>query len=587
MQLTDFLKVDTATNPHFHPHHLTKLVYLNNATGLPQAYEYDIESQQTTRLVETSERMMLATYIENDLLIGMDYGVNEKQQLYLWKHKEDLVPLTNDPSHIHHFGGVSPNKEWIAWSSNRRHEQFFDVYIQHVSTLAIQCVYEDDARHDPVCFHPDGHHLLIKKTNTNLDNDLGLLHLETKEIEWLTPHDNEASFTDAAFSHDGKFLYLLTNVGREYSGIARLHLQSKELEWLYTGNWDYEALTLSHDGTYMAYAVNEGGVSHAYLTHLPSQTEKKLPIKTGVVTSFTFSNDVTQLVFSLDGAANPAALWCYHLEEQTVTKLENSTRKHTVQEILREPEQLSFTSSDGETIPSFYYKPDGNGPYPTVIFVHGGPESQIRSVYNPFLQYFVSKGFAVCTPNVRGSTGYGKRYHHLDDKRKRMDAVRDLHELAEWLKTEGFAHPDKIAVMGRSYGGFMVLAAITRYPTQWAAAIDIVGISSFKSFLENTSIWRRKVREDEYGSLEEDRDFFDAIDPIHKVDDIKAPLLVLHGRNDPRVPISEAEQIVEQLKHRHHPVDSLYFENEGHFFVRYENNVAAYEKSFAFLTEWL
>lgn len=214
---------------------------------------------------------------------------------------------------------------------------------------------------------------------------------------------------------------------------------------------------------------------------------------------------------------------------------------------------------------------------------HYQDESQIRMVYNPFLQYFINRGYAVCTPNVRGSTGYGKSYTHLDDRRKRMDSVADLASLVDWLKTKGNADPDKIAIMGRSYGGFMVLAAITHYPHLWNAAIDIVGISSFRSFLENTSVWRRKLRESEYGSIEEDGDFFDEIDPIHHTDKITAPLMVLHGANDPRVPVAEAEQIVADLNKRNHPVEYICFEDEGHFFVKLKNNITAYSRVADFL----
>lgn len=587
MQLSDFLTIDTASSPVFHPVQSDRFLYINDASGLPQAYEYNLTTQSFIRLIETSERVMFATYIGDDILIGMDHGVNEKQQLFLIKNKEDLLPLTDDPAHIHQYGGLSPDKQTIAWSSNRRHPQFFDVYTQRTDTFEIECVYEEDARHDPVSFHPGGKQLLIQKTSTNLDNDLGLLHLETKNIEWLTLHDGEAHFTNACFDKEGTYIYCISNVGREYSGVARIHVETKALEWLCTADYDYEELVLSKDGEYLAYALNKGGVSEAYLTHVPSWQETKLSIEKGVVASFSFSKDTSHLIFSLNGALHPTAIWCYDIEKKQLQPVENCTKARHITPHLTQSEEVMFTSSDGETISSFYYKPAEEGPHPVVIFVHGGPESQIRSVYNPFLQYFVSQGFAVCTPNVRGSTGYGKRFHHLDDKRNRMDSVRDLNELAEWLKAQGLALPDKIAVMGRSYGGFMVLAAITHYPKQWAAAIDIVGISSFKSFLENTSIWRRKVREAEYGSLEEDVDFFNDIDPIHKVNQIEAPLLVLHGRNDPRVPISEAEQIVEQLQQRNQPVDFLYFENEGHFFVRYENNLAAYEKSFAFLQKWL
>ena len=202
-----------------------------------------------------------------------------------------------------------------------------------------------------------------------------------------------------------------------------------------------------------------------------------------------------------------------------------------------------------------------------MVEVHGGPESQRRPIWSAAIQYLAGRGYAVLAPNVRGSTGYGKAYSHLDDVRLRMDSVRDLAHAVEWLRANG-ADPRRIAVMGGSYGGFMVLSAITTYPDLWAAAVDIVGIANFVTFLENTGAWRRALREAEYGSLERDRDFLEEISPIHHVERITAPLMVMHGANDPRVPVGEAEQIVETLRQRGRAVEYLRFEDEGHGLIK-------------------
>ena len=223
---------------------------------------------------------------------------------------------------------------------------------------------------------------------------------------------------------------------------------------------------------------------------------------------------------------------------------------------------------------------------PTVVEVHGGPESQRRPIWSAPIQYLAGRGFAVLAPNVRGSTGYGKAYSHLDDVRLRMDSVRDLAHAVEWLRANG-ADPRRIAVMGGSYGGFMVLSAITTYPDLWAAAVDIVGIANFVTFLENTGVWRRVLREAEYGSLERDRAFLEEISPIHHVERITAPLIVLHGANDPRVPVGEAEQIVETLRQRGRPVEYLRFEDEGHGLIKLPNRIAGYTAIGAFLERWL
>jgi dipeptidyl aminopeptidase/acylaminoacyl peptidase len=220
-----------------------------------------------------------------------------------------------------------------------------------------------------------------------------------------------------------------------------------------------------------------------------------------------------------------------------------------------------------------------------VVYVHGGPESQSRPIFNAVIQYLVAGGYAVFVPNVRGSTGYGYEYQSLDDVRLRMDSVADLQHAVFYLRDSGIADPRRIAVMGGSYGGFMVLSALTTYPDLWAAGIDIVGIANFVTFLENTGPWRRKLREAEYGSLEQDREFLEQISPIRSVDRITAPLFVVHGANDPRVPVGEAEQVVSALRERQVPVEYLRFADEGHGLVKRANRLVAYPAIAHFLDE--
>jgi dipeptidyl aminopeptidase/acylaminoacyl peptidase len=584
-----YLHVRKASNPIYDPTG-KKLTFITDYTGLPQVWELQNETGWPSQASFTEERIIFIKYISgtNQRIFGMDEGVNEKQQLFLLKENGDLVPLTNSPDHIHHYGGNSPDGKWIAWSSNRRHATYFDIYIQNIETLEIRQVFVDDGSYYPVKWSPDGETLLIKKSNTNLDNDLGLLQISTGEVMWLTTHDGEASFDNSQFSGDGKQLYFLTNKDREFTGLASMVLATKEFSWLDESNWDLEELTMSSDKKRLAYTINEGGVSKGVIYHLEDNTKQSWDTPMGVITELTFSPDHSKLAYVFNGPTNPSDIWEVNLATHQTRRLTYVSDSPVVQAQLIEPELIKFNSFDGLEVPAFLYKPkNAEGKLPVVVFVHGGPESQIRAVYNPFLQYFLNHGYAVCTPNVRGSTGYGKTYSHLDDVRKRMDSIKDLTSLVEWLKAEGNADPNKIAIMGRSYGGFAVLAAITHYPTIWSAAIDIVGISSFRTFLEKTSPWRRKVREAEYGSIENDGEFFDEIDPIHHVDKITCPLMVLHGANDPRVPIEETEQIVDELKARNHPVTYIRFEDEGHFFVKLKNNITAYTSVAGFLDQYI
>ncbi|WP_409275195.1 alpha/beta fold hydrolase [Neobacillus sp. SCS-31] len=582
-----FLHVRTAKKPIYHPEG-TKISFITDYTGLPQVWELSMNGGWPSQNSFTEERIMFVSYIAgtSKRIIGMDAGVNEKQQLFLLNDDGTLVPLTDSPDHIHHYGGSSPDGSWIAWASNRRNAAQFDIYIQNLETLEFKKIFEGDGMYHAVKWSPDGQSLLIDRVNTNLDNDLGLLNLESGEVSWLTTHEGEAKFENPEFSKDGKDIYVLTNKDREFAALAAIKVATKELAWLDEREWDLEGLAISKDKSVLAYTVNEGGISKGVLYHLEPGSIETWETPAGVITELSFSPDSKKLAYVLNGATQPSDIWELEIESKNTRRLTFVSSLPVVEEQLIAPELITFTSFDGLEVPAFYYRPkNAEGKLPVVVFVHGGPESQIRAVYNPFLQYFLSRGYAVCTPNVRGSTGYGKSYSHLDDVRKRMDSVKDLVALVEWLKEEGNADPDKIAVMGRSYGGFMVLAAITHYPKLWAAAIDIVGISSFRTFLENTSVWRRKLREAEYGSIEADGDFFDEIDPLYRTKDIECPVMMLHGANDPRVPIEETEQMVNELKARNHPVQYIRFEDEGHFFVKLKNNITAYTGVADFLDE--
>jgi dipeptidyl aminopeptidase/acylaminoacyl peptidase len=257
-----------------------------------------------------------------------------------------------------------------------------------------------------------------------------------------------------------------------------------------------------------------------------------------------------------------------------------------------EPELIRYKTFDGRQIPAWYYRPqngslsNGRG-FPVIVNVHGGPEGQAQPGFNGVNQYFLSRGYAVLAPNVRGSTGYGKTFTHLDDVEKREDSVKDLAAAVEWLKTQGGADPKRIAVTGGSYGGYMTLAAITLYPDLWAAAIDTVGIANFESFLKNTSGYRRKLREVEYGTLERDLEFLKSVSPLFKVDRIKTPLMVIHGKNDPRVPYTEAEQIVEALRKRGSPVEYKLFDDEGHGVNKLSNRLIVYPLMADFLDKYM
>lgn len=522
-------------------------------------------------------------------VIGMDHLGDERQQLYLLEERGTAVrPLTESFDHFHYLGGWSPCGEKIVWSSNRRHPRCFDLFVQRVETGEYEEVYQYDGRCVPLRWLADGSGVLFSVQETNIDNALFLLDLETKEAKRLPICSKHARYLSVQLTRDGKGGYLVTDREDDTMGLFRFSFDSPELERLaFIPGWDIEEAVLSSDEERIALSTNEGGISTLSVLDLRDLSLVKAEgLPAGVIQSVAWRGE-DQLTFTLKSPTMPGDIWTYAIPTRTCEQITYIGRSEAIEGSLVAPELRSFQSFDGLEVPYFYYAKGEGRNRPAVVYVHGGPESQIRAEYHPVFQYLVNQGFIVVAPNVRGSMGYGRTYVTLDDRRKRMDSVADLAWLAKALAEQEGVDGQSIGIMGRSYGGFMVLAALTHYPDLWAAGVDIVGISHFRTFLENTGEWRRRLREAEYGSLAEDSDFFEEIAPLNHSAKIKAPLLVFHGRNDTRVPVGEAEQLVADMKARGQQVELLIFEDEEHMTERLENHITMNSKITAFFLRHL
>jgi dipeptidyl aminopeptidase/acylaminoacyl peptidase len=389
----------------------------------------------------------------------------------------------------------------------------------------------------------------------------------------------------------------MTNKDREFLQPASIDVGTGHLDYLVEADWDAIGGAISPDDRFLAYFRNVDGAGRLHIYDLEKKQDsqiERLPLgafESPVVagrSQMDWSPDSKQLVFSFQGPRHNLNLWLYNVEDESIKQLTFVPKSSIPTSDLIEPESLRFPSFDDLLIPVWAYRPiNGLRPLPTVVYVHGGPEGQETARFNIVVQYLVNRGFLVLAPNVRGSSGYGKKGVHLDDVEKRLDSVKDLEYLVKWASGKGLAKHDQIGIVGGSYGGFMVLSALTEYPDLWAAGVDLVGIANFETFLENTARWRRHLREAEYGSLEKDKKLFKRISPIHRVENIQSPLLVIHGANDPRVPVGEAEQIVERLQKLGRQVEFLRFEDEGHGIAKIPNRVKAYTAMGDFLERTL
>jgi dipeptidyl aminopeptidase/acylaminoacyl peptidase len=604
-----YLNIRSASAPSFSPDGRF-VTFLTNVTGVAQLWQVPVEGGWPVQLTFTTDSVRGGFYNPRrpELIFSMDHGGNEQTQLYRlhgvagntdhglgdgWDYED----LSRQPKAVHHFGGWGRDGDAFAFSANRDDPGRFDVYVQKLGDREARLVEQGPGGYyQPVEWSPDDRRLLVIRNESNFNQDLYVLDAAGGKARRLTPHDGDVQYQSPTWSADGKAVYCVSTAGgRDLPGLARIDVDSGKLTYLETPEHEVEVVVTSPGGRWLLWRLNVSGRSELYLRDLKDNRTRTWPdMPLGVVMGLEFSRDDGKLALVFDGPRHNPDVWVWDLassrgEASRPYRLTHSSLAGIPAESFVKPALVHYKTFDGRMIPAWFYPApkQGDRPPPVIVYPHGGPESQTRPAFNPLFQFFQQHGYAIMAPNVRGSSGYGTAYMNLDNTTKRMDSVNDLAHAVYWLRDQKTADPKRVAVYGGSYGGFMVLASVTHYPDLWAAGIDVVGICNFVTFLEHTSAYRRPHREAEYGNLREHRAFFEKISPIHHVDKIKCPMLVIHGANDPRVPIEEAEQVVAALKKRGVPVEYLRYEDEGHGLAKLKNRLDAYPKMAAFLDRYL
>lgn len=586
--ITDFLEVKASGGASFSPDG-KQVCYLNNNTGTSQVYVLNLQTAESVQLTEYEDVVSRAIFspAENLILFEMSPGGNENSQLFLINPSTGKVnELTKNPEYRYNFGAWSRDGKYIAYRSNERNGTDFDIYVMDIDTKETRCVFADGGWAEANSFSPKNTYLVVTKYHANTNSDLYVCNLLTDEIECITSHDAEELHGVTRWLPDESAFFVNMDRDREFMGLAKYELTNGSFSYVLTPKWDVDGVAIDLAGKYLVLTINEDGydVARMYDSHTLVEVPIKLP-KNGLISGVKFSEDGKHLIYTFTDSTHTQDIWTYDVESHTAKQLTHS-EQGVPPEVMVEPQLIHFTSFDGLSVPAFIYEPKNakrGEALPAIIDIHGGPESQYRPMLMRLIQYFVYNGYFVIAPNVRGSSGYGKTYLALDNVEKRMDSVKDLVALHGYVQTIPEIDNKKIVLSGGSYGGFMVLAGLAFYPDLWAGGIDIVGIANFITFLENTAPYRRALRESEYGSLEKDKTFLESISPINSVDNIKAPLMVIHGANDPRVPLSEAEQIVEKLKEHGRKVELLVYQDEGHGLSKLKNRLDAYPKVVSFL----
>ncbi|HEX6750674.1 MAG TPA: prolyl oligopeptidase family serine peptidase [Longimicrobium sp.] len=530
-------------------------------------------------------------------LFTKDVGGNEFGQIYRYDvasgRSEMLTP-----------GGRSQNGGWrwshvgdrIAYASTRRNGGDRDIYVMDPANKSTDrmVLQVQGGGWGVLDWSRDDRRLLVGEYLSVNQSNFYLLDLATGQKTQLNDPRDTVAWGGGRFTADGRSIILTTDQGSEYQRLALMDVATRRLTPLTTGiNWDVEGVDLSPDGSTVAFTTNEAGVSKLYLLNLASRRVRPVTgVPQGVIGGLEWHNNSRDLGFSVSSARSTSDVYSLNVATGAVTRWTESELGGLVANELSEPALIRWPSFDGREITGFYYKPPARftGRRPVIINIHGGPEGQSRPTFLGRSNYFLNElGVAIIYPNVRGSTGYGKTFVKLDNGMKRYDSVKDIGSLLDWIGRQPDLDPQRVMVTGGSYGGFMTLAVATTYNDRICCSLDVVGISNFNTFLKNTESYRRDLRRAEYGDERqaEMAAFFERTAPLNNAGNITRPLFVVQGGNDPRVPHTEAEQMVARVKQNGSPVWYLMARDEGHGFRKKANVDYQFYATVMFVRQYL
>lgn len=611
-QFTRYLSIETAGGATWHPNG-KRIAFVSNSTGHYQIYTCEISRgviYDRKQLTSEADRCTDPHYLpDGTLLFSRDRGGDENFQFGLLDEKDELHWITTDHSVKYRIGHIS--ESYIYFSANIADKARFDVYRWKIPLR------ENDPE---LIFEPENGLIFVEDTSQyedkvlmfqflgNMHHHLLLLDVKSGKIKdlivpisgdnptrWVVGRwlDDEHILVITDYESDLMRLAIISTSG-EFNPLDDL---AEEIKFEIGGDFAHSKNSIwiyfieNQEGYSLVHRANFSRFGYSDFQTLPFP--ERSAILAGDARSwsnaFSLSSDEKMLAITVCSGNQPYNVWILDLEDMyswpaNVGHTSGLDPIDFVNSTLHR-----FNSFDGLSVPYFRYVPNGEMPskgWPTILLIHGGPESQVRPDFNPVIQYYLSGGFAIVTPNIRGSTGYGRKYLDLDNVEKRLDSIMDIRHLALHLKeNDNEIDGDRLVVYGGSYGGFAVLSAMTEHPDLWKAGVDLVGISNFVTFLQNTAAWRRPLREAEYGSLEYDMKTLVRVSPIHKIENIQAPLMIIQGDNDERVPLSESIQMYEKLKEKGLQVELMRFADEGHGIAKLNNKIKAYSRVMQWLQE--
>jgi dipeptidyl aminopeptidase/acylaminoacyl peptidase len=576
----------------------SQVLICDNRTGIYNAYLLNIADTSTRPLTRSSKESFYTVEFlpgSSKFLFSHDEGGNENDHLYLQSVDDtsarDLTPWPNSKNG---FNGWSRDKKYMYVSSNRRDPRFFDIWKLDTSAWKPELLYQNDSGFDVSLISSTERYLALTRSITTDKNELYLFDRSNRTMKKIS-NDNEASWYPSAMEKNDSILYYTTNDGSEFSYLVRYNVNTGQGQKYHEDKWDVAGMSLSENEKYHVVFVNDDGKNKLLLFDHASNSAIKFPeIKDGDVNGVQISPSEKNMLLNVGSSTSPANIYTYNFEKGELKQLTSSLNKEVDPADLAKAEVVRFKSFDGKDIPAIYFKPlqaSKDNKVAALVYVHGGPGGQSRVGYSNTIQYFVNHGYAVLAVNNRGSSGYGKTFYKLDNKDHGNGDLKDCVWGKKWLASQDYIDTNAIAIIGGSYGGNMVLNALAKHPDEFKAGVNIFGVANWLRTLRSIPpYWEsfRKALYDEMGDPNtSDSVHLKDASPLYNYQKINKPLLVLQGANDVRVLKVESDEIVEGVKKNGVPVEYVLFPDEGHGFVKKQNQIEADEKTVQFLDKYV
>ncbi|MCG8696490.1 MAG: prolyl oligopeptidase family serine peptidase [Bacteroidales bacterium] len=574
----------------------TKMLISSDETGIFNVFEIDLKDGSRKQITFSEKESFFAVgYVSTtgEILYSADKGGNEISHIYLLKSDSTSVDLTPGEEEKVGFWGWSEDKQWMYYTSNKRDNRYFDLYKMRVEEWTSEMIYENDKGLQVSGFSDNENYIALTQPITTSENKLFLLDRSTGEMVEIS--DQPGSYDGSGFSKDNKYFYYITNVDKEFAYLVQYEMATGNSSVIYETNWDVMYSYLSENETYRVIAINEDGRNKIVMLNNSNLQPVAFPeIADGNVQAVRISESEKQMRLTIGTSKSPNNIYVYNFENNKIKKLTHGLNEELNPGYLVTAEVVRYKSFDGVEIPAIYYKPlsaSNTNKVPALVWVHGGPGGQSRVGYFALIQYLVNNGYALLAVNNRGSSGYGKTFYKMDDKNHGDKDLKDCIWGKKWLQNQDYIDTSKIGIIGGSYGGYMTMAAMTFTPDEFKVGVNIFGVTNWLRTLKSIPPYWESFRNALYAEL---GDPFTAdsvrlynISPLFHAENVKNPVMVLQGANDPRVLQVESDEIVEAVKKNDVHVEYVIFPDEGHGFRKKENEIEGYGKILTFLDTYL